>query len=686
MSFASELAGLSRKRQDVVVISLDTCNLVWGTAPCTASTGDKCYNTYSTCDDKPNYDKRSKPYYFTNIGASNFNVPTARPYIKEISDLPTELKENGTVTKRLKVKFADEPELTDTAQDKYYADRGTIQGTFWNKLIARNPNYKGRIIELYEGFDSLAFADYSLKFVGKIENITIGNGYCEVEAIDLLRSLEDIEFPVAENITLAEKMYRMFNDVTSHAEMLALPATQYDWATRIDFTNNVAANNIVVSTTPDSGTSPVFTSGNKAVEVYAYNSFDRPIGYGTVTDTTVSGTPFNLEVTFSTLTNATYYRIFVSGVGVPTDYNDAYVQTTGSPQTIGESTDVIEAGTEPTQAHRYFELTGTDPTDFADWTDRTNVEPSIDVDDASGIGSAGYFQVDDEIIYYASKSSNTLQRLARGSLSTNSETTHESGTQIYSIAAPATGNPFQMLQDLLTLGNIASGYIATAFSTLEAAWTGINFSFLPYSKKKKLSDIYFNAVRSLDCISWVGEDGKITIKANTNTTAAGDLNDTENIISGSLSRDLNEESRYTRWLMHWNRFDGTKDIDDEESYSDLRILVDADAESVNLYNDQIQDIFFSAFISDTGNTAGDASDYVDALQALWKTRTKQAQEIVTLAVELKDSGYVVGDIVTLTTTRLQDINGNGYSAVKFLITKKEPMGSRINLTLKRIYE
>jgi len=81
MSFASELAAFSRKRQDVVVISLDTCNLVWGTAPCTASTGDKCYNTYSTCDDKPNYDKRTKPFYFTNIGESKYNVKFTRPHI-----------------------------------------------------------------------------------------------------------------------------------------------------------------------------------------------------------------------------------------------------------------------------------------------------------------------------------------------------------------------------------------------------------------------------------------------------------------------------------------------------------------------------------------------------------------------------------------------------------------------------
>ena len=682
MSFASELAAFSRKRQDVVVISLDTCNLVWGTAPCTASTGDKCYNTYSTCDDKPNYDKRSKPYYFTNIGASNFNVPLARPYIKEISDLPTELKENGTVTKRLKVKFADEPELTDTAQDKYYADRGTIQGTFWNKLIARNPNYKGRIIELYEGFDSLAFADYTLRFVGKIENITIGNGYAEVEAIDLLRSLEDIEFPVAKNIELAEKMYRMFNAVQSQAEMLALPATQYDWAYRVDFQTLTTT-----PFTPTDSVSGLLINGFYDVHVVAYNSLGRPIAQDTQTNIELAGmSDDSISCSWSAFSGAATYRIWLVGAGA--SYDNLYIVTAGTSYTIGTSADSgnLYAGTIPGNAQRYFELTSTDPTNIAHWTDRTASNVEIDVNSVTGLAASGYIQIDEEIIYYASISTLTLRGLLRGNFGTNSETTHESGTQIYSIAAPATGNPFQMLQDLLTLGGIAAGYIASTFTTLEAAWTGINFSFLPYSKKKKLSDIYFNAVRSLDCISWVGEDGKITIKANTNTTSAGELNDTENIISGSLSRDLNEESRYTRWLMHWNRFDGTKDIDEPESFHDLRVLVDADAESVNLYNDQIQDIFFSAFISDTGNTSGDASDYVDALQALWKTRTKQAQEVVTLAVELKDSAYTVGDIVTLTTTRLQDINGNGYSAVKFLITKKEPMGSRINLTLKRFFE
>jgi len=682
MSFASELAGYSRKRQDIIVINLDACGLTWGTAPCTASTGDKCYNTYFTCDDKPNYDKRTKRYYFTNSGARNFNIPEARPYITEISDLPTEIKENGTVTKRLKVKFADDTELTDTVGDKYYSTRASIQGNFFQKLVARNPNYKGRIIELYEGFDSLAFADFTLRFVGKIENITLGNGWCEIEAIDLLRSLDDVEFPAARNIELAEKMYRMFNNVTSQAEMLALPATQYDWAYRVDFQTLTTT-----PFTPADSINGVLPNGFYDVHVVAYNSLGRPIAQDTQSAIELAGmSDDSINCSWSAFSGAANYRIWLVGAGVT--YDNLYVVTTGTSYTIGTTADSgnLYAGSIPGSAQRYFELTGTDPANIAHWTDRTASNVEIDVDDASTMTAPGYFQVDEEIIYYGTKSSNTLRDLVRGTLSTNSETTHESGTQLYSIAAPNTGNPFQMLQDLLTLGNIAAGYISSAFTTLEAAWTGINFSFLPYSKKKKLSDIYFAAVRSLDCISWVGEDGKITIKELTNTTASGNLNDTENIISGTISRDLNEESRFTRWLLHWNRFDGTKDFDDEESYSNLTVLVDADSESVNAYNDKVEDEFFSPFIADTGNTAGAASTYVDTLQARWKTRTKQAQEVITLAVELKDSGYKTGDIVTLTTTRLQDRDGLGYSAVKFLIIKKEPQGGRIKLTLKRIYE
>lgn len=422
MSFASELAGYSRKRQDIVAISLDTCNLTWGTAPCTASTGDKCYNTYFTCDDKPHYDKQTKGYYFTNAGANNFKIPEARPYITEISDLPTEIKENGTVTKRLKVRFQDEPELTDTAGDKYYSTRASIQGNFFQKLVARNPNYKGRIIELYEGFDSLAFADFTLRFVGKIENITLGNGWCEVEAIDLLRSLEDVEFPSARNIKLAEKMYRMFNNVTSQAEMLALPATQYDWAYRVDYETLTTT-----PFTPADSINGVLPNGFYDVHVVAYNSLGRPIAQDTQSAIELAGmSDDSINCSWSAFSGAANYRIWLVGAGVT--YDNLYVVTTGTSYTIGTTADSgnLYAGSIPGSAQRYFELTGTDPANIAHWTDRTASNVEIDVDDASTMTAPGYFQVDEEIIYYGTKSSNTLRDLVRGTLSTNSETTHES--------------------------------------------------------------------------------------------------------------------------------------------------------------------------------------------------------------------------------------------------------------------
>ena len=59
MSFETERAAISRTPQVLTLIFLDYCRLESGVAPCTASeTGDdKCYNTKSTCNDLPNYNK-----------------------------------------------------------------------------------------------------------------------------------------------------------------------------------------------------------------------------------------------------------------------------------------------------------------------------------------------------------------------------------------------------------------------------------------------------------------------------------------------------------------------------------------------------------------------------------------------------------------------------------------------------
>ena len=59
MTLETQRQAISRTPQVALLIFLDSCRLLSGVAPCTASeTGDdKCYNTRSTCNDIPNYNK-----------------------------------------------------------------------------------------------------------------------------------------------------------------------------------------------------------------------------------------------------------------------------------------------------------------------------------------------------------------------------------------------------------------------------------------------------------------------------------------------------------------------------------------------------------------------------------------------------------------------------------------------------
>jgi len=192
MSYTEYKNKISRVPIVLVKIYLDWCENTFGVSPCTA-TGTPCYNTFFTCKDKTNYSKTTKVYKFTSADAP-LPFPGPRPYVSDIQYLPTEIKDNFTISGRVNIVLADEPD-TDIGIDPYVSQRAGVQGTFWKKLIARNPNYRGRKIEIYEGFLGLAENEFEKKFTGKIENIKIQGEKVVIEAIDLLRYLAEIEIP-----------------------------------------------------------------------------------------------------------------------------------------------------------------------------------------------------------------------------------------------------------------------------------------------------------------------------------------------------------------------------------------------------------------------------------------------------------------------------------------------------------
>ena len=219
--YATELAKISRIPVTFVSVALDACSLTYGASPCTATATAKCYNTYPTCRDRANFDRTTKDYEFCTADALLPYRRGERPYIKSITYLPTEIKDSLTVNSRITVEMFDEPD-GDVGIDPYLSDRTSVAGTFWKKLLARNTNWKGRIIKVYEGFvwkdpesDGIEWAgrgvytfgqwqtQFTQKFVGQIDNITMGKGTVRIEVVDLLTSLNEIKIPAESNLEIA---------------------------------------------------------------------------------------------------------------------------------------------------------------------------------------------------------------------------------------------------------------------------------------------------------------------------------------------------------------------------------------------------------------------------------------------------------------------------------------------------
>lgn len=154
MTFDTEKIKSGRMPLTIVELDLDVCTLTYGSAPCTAAgaVGSECYNTRKTCQDAANYTKGTKTYRFCEPVE---NLPTG------INMMPVLVKEKRTGTKIepgeglgkrgiATLKFKDFPSH-DRDIDPYVATRTydpAAQGTFWGKLIARNPYYQGRILRI----------------------------------------------------------------------------------------------------------------------------------------------------------------------------------------------------------------------------------------------------------------------------------------------------------------------------------------------------------------------------------------------------------------------------------------------------------------------------------------------------------------------------------------------------------
>ena len=203
-------------------LHLDHCFNKYGSTSgfsnCTAAgdDADACFNTISTCQDKNNYSRYVKKFVFCQEVGVGFEgrLPDAPQCLISAKQAPVEIMPTKGVSVRANVTIKLRDFISnDKGIDPNFRSRNYIassKGTYFSKLIARNPFYVGRTVKIYYGYlDSDGFIQsYSGRKEYIIESMALDNDICTIKAKDPL-SLSDAlksEAPVSYDHVLMDDL------------------------------------------------------------------------------------------------------------------------------------------------------------------------------------------------------------------------------------------------------------------------------------------------------------------------------------------------------------------------------------------------------------------------------------------------------------------------------------------------
>lgn len=225
---------LGEKIVQWVEIDYDFCTEEFGVAPCMAAlsinTPHKCFNSFPTCSYKQAYNKGVNTLRFIE---PSYAVKDGNyiPALSSVSGREQEVNIAGFnnravglgVRASVKINIKDFVDR-DTLTDKYWNERmsGAAQydgvgydpmdrGSFWTKFKARNPNYAGRPLRVYEGH----FTDAGALIADNVRHYVIsdiagpsGTGQVTIEAKDILSLADDAKAiaPVTSRGRVASEM------------------------------------------------------------------------------------------------------------------------------------------------------------------------------------------------------------------------------------------------------------------------------------------------------------------------------------------------------------------------------------------------------------------------------------------------------------------------------------------------
>ena len=197
----------------IVRLSLSCCDNVFGvnngsSSTCTAApASEPCYNTRETCTSLNTYRSNTnglKQLYF--ISETSRSVGTqishAQPCLMSVTSAPVEIVPTVGVSLRgsVQIKLRDFMSV-DTDVDPYYATRNVIaveSGTYFSKLLSRNPHYVGRTVEVFDGYQDLDgrlhIEDGRKEYI--IDSMFLDNGVCSIKCKDPMTLADELKAKV----------------------------------------------------------------------------------------------------------------------------------------------------------------------------------------------------------------------------------------------------------------------------------------------------------------------------------------------------------------------------------------------------------------------------------------------------------------------------------------------------------
>ena len=201
MAYADLATNISKQAVSYIELDVRACSLTYGSSPCTATgSGDsKCFNSFSTCQDKANFTAETRTLRFSNIRIDDLQGATDAPTFPSLTGL-TVSPATLTPSKGLGIRATCNITLQDhpysmVGIDDYISDRTydhMDRGSLWSRLVPMFPFYAQNEIRVFTGFleedgsyDASNFRQRTY-FIESISGPT-ANGQVSIKCKDALR-------------------------------------------------------------------------------------------------------------------------------------------------------------------------------------------------------------------------------------------------------------------------------------------------------------------------------------------------------------------------------------------------------------------------------------------------------------------------------------------------------------------